>query len=563
MKDSNQVQTVPDWLASAVFYQIYPQSYLDTNEDGIGDLPGICSKLDYIASLGVNALWLNPLFESPFGDAGYDVSDFRKVAGRYGTRSDLKKLFREAHRRGMRVVLDLVAGHTSIEHPWFKASRQVRRNRYSDYYVWTPTVWTEGGAGRWIAGAGPRDGNYLANFFWFQPALNYGYAQPNPDRPWEQPVDAPGPRAVRAELQSLMRTWLDAGCDGFRVDMASSLVKGPPDSLALRSLWREIRGWMDRDYPQAVLVSEWSHPRLAIDAGFHVDFMIHFGEPAYNALTGPCAAIRGNARVPPAFFERAGGGNILDFTRNYLEHLQATRGRGYLALPTGNHDYPRQSRGRTAAELRGLHGMLLTLPGVPFIYYGDEIGMRYVENLEPKEGSFAHRTGSRTPMQWTDGRNKGFSTAPGSRLYLPVDPDGGAPSVSGQLKDPDSHLHFIRTLLSLRRAHSALGNTGGFRVLFAKKKTYPLVYERSERGERFVIVVNPRSKPARTEALDLPARSRFQPVLGNGIRLERKKGVWIASARGQSWSLFRDAFEAPPLRDPSRIHRMAHPETTG
>jgi maltose alpha-D-glucosyltransferase/alpha-amylase len=545
-KDSNPVQTEPDWLAFAVFYQIYPQSFLDSNGDGIGDLPGVCSKLDYIASLGVNALWLNPVFESPCGDAGYDVSDYRKVAARYGTLADLKKLFREAHRRGMRVVLDLVAGHTSIEHPWFRASRQSRRSRYSDYYIWTPTVWTEGGPGRWIAGAGPRDGNYLANFFWFQPALNYGYADPHPDRPWEQSVDAPGPRAVRSELKSLMRYWLRAGCDGFRVDMAASLVKGPPDHPALRSLWREIRSEIQHDYPQAVLIAEWSHPRQAIDAGFHVDFMIHFGEPAYNALTGPGATLQGNARVPPAFFERAGGGDILDFTRNYLEHFQATRGRGYIALPTGNHDFPRQTRGRTPAELRGLHGMLLTLPGIPFIYYGDEIGMRYVEDLDPKEGSFTHRTGTRTPMQWTDGRNMGFSTAPSSRLYLPVDSHGGAPHVSGQLRDPNSHLHFVRTLLSLRRVHPALGNTGDFRVLFAKKKTYPLVYERSAHGERFVIVVNPRSSPARTATLDLPARSKFKPVLGSGVRLERKDGAWRASARGQSWALFIDLSKASP-----------------
>ena len=261
---------VPDWLNTATFYEIYPQSFLDTNGDGIGDLPGIISKLDYIASLGANALWLNPVFESPFGDAGYDVSDFRKVAPRYGTNADLKRLFKEAHKRGMRVVLDLVAGHTSVEHPWFKASRKHQPNPHSDYFTWTPNVWTEGGPGRWINGAGPRDGNYLANFFWFQPALNYGYANPDPSRPWEQPVDAPAPSAVRAELEAIMRFWLDAGCDGFRVDMAASLVKGPPDSPELRSLWRDIRGWMGRDYSHAVLISEWSNPKQALSAGFDV-----------------------------------------------------------------------------------------------------------------------------------------------------------------------------------------------------------------------------------------------------------------------------------------------------
>lgn len=530
---------VPEWLKTAIFYEIYPQSFLDTNGDGIGDLPGIISKLDYIASLGANALWLNPVFESPFGDAGYDVSDFRKVAPRYGTNADLKQLFKETHKRGMRVVLDLVAGHTSVEHPWFKASRKHQQNPYSDYFTWTPNVWTEGGPGRWINGAGPRDGNYLANFFWFQPALNYGYANPDPSRPWEQPVDAPAPRAVRAELEAIMRFWLDAGCDGFRVDMAASLVKGPPDSPELRSLWRDIRGWIERDYSHAVLISEWSNPKQALSAGFHIDFMIHFGEPAYNALVGTWGAVKGDARDPHVFFERAGGGDILGFTENYLEHYEATKNQGFIALPTGNHDYPRLSRGRTEAELRGVHAMLLTMPGVPFIYYGDEIGMNYIEDLEAKEGSYANRTGTRTPMQWTSGRNKGFSSAPASKLYLPVDPSSTSPDVASQIDDPTSHLQFIRDLLALRRKHPALGNLGGFRVLYAKKNDYPFVYERSAEGEQFVIVLNPRAESARSAALDLPADASYEAVFETGIKLERRRGRWVADAPAITWGIFR------------------------
>ena len=528
----------PEWLNDAVFYQIYPQSFLDTNGDGIGDLSGIIDKLGYISSLGVNALWLNPVFESPFGDAGYDVSDFRKVASRYGTNADLKRLFKEAHKRGMRVVLDLVAGHTSSEHPWFKASRQHKKSKYSDYYIWTPNVWT-GAPGEWIKGAGPRDGNYQTNFFWFQPALNFGYAHPDPDRPSEQPLDAPGPRAVRAELEAIMRFWLEAGCDGFRVDMASSLVKGPDNGPALRRVWREIRGWMERDFPEAILVSEWSNPKQAIDAGFHIDFMIHFGEPAYNALVGTWGKVIGDARDPHVFFERAGGGNILGFAKNFLEHYETVRNEGYIALPTGNHDYPRLSRGRTAEELRAVHAMLLTMPGVPFIYYGDEIGMDYLEGLAPKEGSFDFRTGARTPMQWTRGRNKGFSTAPASKLYLPVDPSPDAPDVESQQDDSGSHLNLIRALLELRRKHPALGNTGDFRVLYARKNKYPFVYERAAKGEQFVLVFNPGREPAKTTSLDLPAEARYEAVFVTGIALVRKHGCWIADAPGGSWGIFQ------------------------
>lgn len=490
----------PAWLDRAVFYQIYPQSFFDTNGDGIGDIPGIIEKLGYLQNLGVNAIWLNPVFDSPFGDAGYDVRDYRKVAKRYGTNADLKRLFRVAHRRGMRVILDLVAGHTSIEHPWFKASRVAPQKKYSDYYVWTPSVWDEPREGKWINGFGPRDGNFLTNFFWFQPSLNYGYA--DPQNSWEQSPDAHGPKAVRAELQATMKYWLDAGCDGFRVDMASSLIKGPSNSPALKKLWGDFRNWLARDYPQAVLVSEWGHPTEAIGAGFHVDFLLHFGDPAYNALFGTWSEVRCDSREPHVFFERAGGGDITQFTEPYLSHLNQTRGRGFISLPTGNHDFPRLRRGRSASELRCIHAMLLTMPGVPFLYYGDEIGMDYLEDLPSSEGSFANRTGTRTPMQWNKGKNKGFSNAPSSKLYLPVDTRPEAPDVQSQEVDPNSHLQFVRRLLELRASFPALGNTGEIEFLYAQKNCYPLVYIRSSGEQKILVAINPRRKPSKCE-LDL------------------------------------------------------------
>jgi maltose alpha-D-glucosyltransferase/alpha-amylase len=228
----------PRWLESAVFYQIYPQTFYDTNGDGIGDIAGIIAKLDYLESLGVNALWLGPVFDSPFGDAGYDISDFYKVAPRYGTNRDLQRLFREAHQRGMHVCLDLVAGHTSNQHPWFTASARPEKNKYTNWYIWTDSAWngTESNA---IRGFSQRDAGYLPNFFFFQPALNYGYAKPDPKKPWQLPVTHPDVQAVRAELRKIMKFWLDLGADGFRVDMASSLVRGgrrgPARALALVS----------------------------------------------------------------------------------------------------------------------------------------------------------------------------------------------------------------------------------------------------------------------------------------------------------------------------------------
>ena len=232
----------PAWLETAIFYQIYPQSFYDSNGDGIGDLAGIIAKLDYLQSLGVNALWLNPCFESPFQDAGYDVSDYYKVAPRYGTNQDLADLFAAASQLGMRVLLDLVPGHTSVQHPWFRQSARQTPNEFSDWYIWTDSAWKWEAPGyRLISGYAERDGSYMVNFFYSQPALNYGFAAPDPAQPWQQGVDAPGPRRVRQELKNIMRFWLEMGASGFRVDMAGSLVKGDPDQREISRLWQEMR----------------------------------------------------------------------------------------------------------------------------------------------------------------------------------------------------------------------------------------------------------------------------------------------------------------------------------
>ncbi|HIV92862.1 MAG TPA: glycosylase, partial [Candidatus Eisenbergiella stercoravium] len=162
------------WLDNAVFYEIYPQSFLDTNSDGIGDLPGVIRKLDYIRELGCNAIWLNPCFVSPFGDAGYDVADYYTIAPRYGTNEDAKRLFEEVHKRGMHVLLDLVPGHTSVEHPWFQESMKAEKNEYTDRYVWTDSIWEAPEDMASLRGISDRDGSCAVNFFSSQPALNYG-----------------------------------------------------------------------------------------------------------------------------------------------------------------------------------------------------------------------------------------------------------------------------------------------------------------------------------------------------------------------------------------------------
>ncbi len=472
---------VPDWLTKAVFYQIYPQSFYDSNGDGIGDLPGITSKLDYIKSLGVTAVWLNPIYDSPFGDAGYDVRDYLKIAPRYGTNEDAKKLFQEAHRRGIRVVLDLVAGHTSREHAWFKDSSASASGKHADWYIWSDDP-------KWVKSPGARAGFYYKNYFDFQPALNYGFAHPDPLKPWEKPSDSRECTEVREEMRAIMRYWLDLGCDGFRVDMASSLIKGDNKDDELRALWQNYRSWLNEHYPQAVLISEWSEPSQAIPDGFDVDFLIHFHNPAYRYLLQPM--LQSNA-PNTSFFSTNGAGNIKAFTDQFVPQYERTKNLGFISLPTGNHDFSRpRFMGREIPDLKVVYSMLLTMPGVPFIYYGDEIGMRNLKGWPDKEGA-VWRGSCRSPMQWSPDPKAGFSTADTNSFYLPLDPDPRRPNVATEETDPDSLLNFVRTLINLRSKELSLGNLGGFSVLYAEANKYPFVYLRSGGPDDFVVALNP------------------------------------------------------------------------
>lgn len=530
---------MPDWLEKAVFYEIYPQSYYDSNGDGIGDIPGIIQKLDYIQHLAVNAVWINPCFVSPFGDAGYDVSDFYQVAPRYGTNDDLRELCAEARRRGIRILLDLVAGHTSSEHPWFQASRQPEPNPYSDWYIWTDNIWTWNAPGvQMVIGSAERSGNYVTNFFHFQPALNYGFANPDPNHPWQQPVDAPGPQAVRRELKNIIKFWLDLGVSGFRVDMAGSLVKNDPNGKETSRLWREIRAWLDRDYPDAVLISEWSRPELAIPAGFHMDFLLPFASAGYKSL------FRKPISAPPAkygwsFFDRSGHGNIREFMDEYLPLLRATAGEGFIAIPSGNHDTnPRLGNGRSARDLDLAFIFLLTMPGVPFIYYGDEIGMSALDGLPTKEGGY-ERTAARTPMQWDDSANAGFSSAPAEWLYLPIDPDLARPTVAAQHADEASTLNRVRSLIALRLAHRALCASGSFEPVYAEAGKLPLVYIRRLGDESILVALNPADQPC---AVRLDGTLSNQPpecIYGLDDVFTRDGDDWRLDLPGVSGGVYR------------------------
>ena len=498
-----------DWLRDAVFYEIYPQSFYDSNGDGIGDINGIREKLDYIRELGCNALWINPCFDSPFKDAGYDVRDYRKVAARYGTNEDLYRLFEEAHQRGIHVLLDLVPGHTSEEHPWFLESKKAERNEYSDRYIWTDSCFQRPGNLPYVGGESERNGTYVLNFFKCQPALNYGFRSVS--EPWQKSDNHPAAMATREALKDVMRFWLSHGCDGFRVDMASSLVKNDDfEKSGTCAVWRDVRRMLDLEYPETVLVAEWGDPWKSLRAGFDMDFYLNWRGNGYSTLLRD---YENQADEDHSYFKRDAGGGINRFLDEYLRMYKDTRDAGYISLITGNHDTIRLRYHLEEAELKLAYAFLFTLPGVPFLYYGDEIGMRY-QDLPTKEGGY-FRTGSRTPMQWNKRENLGFSTGPQESLYLPVDGQPDAPTVAEQEQDPQSLLNTVKAVLALRHQEKDLQADVEFQVLCSEHEK-PFVYRRGA----LILAVNPSGNAAK-----LPLRVNAGPVLfrigegtcGNGV----------------------------------------------
>ncbi|MBQ7970025.1 MAG: hypothetical protein IJ293_03445 [Treponema sp.] len=475
---------IPAWLENAIFYEIYPQSFMDSNNDGIGDFKGIIQKLDYIKELGCNAIWMNPCFDSPFGDAGYDVADYYKAAPRYGTNDDLKLLFEEVHKRGMHILLDLVPGHTSTEHKWFKESLKAEKNEFSDRYVWTDSIWEEPEGMGCIRGISDRDGSCAVNFFSHQPALNYGFYNPDPQKKWQQPMDAPGPQSTLQAMKDVMAFWLKMGCDGFRVDMAGSLVKHDENSKGTISLWQNVREFLDKEFPDAAMISEWGEPDKSILGGFHMDFLLHFGPSHYNDLF----------RCKEPYFSSRGKGTAFEFIKKYKENYEKSDKKGLICIPSGNHDMDRLARHLSVEEMKVAFAFLLTMPGAPFIYYGDEIGMRYVENLISVEGGYG-RTGSRSPMQWDNSTNAGFSLAPKEKLYVPQDESSDRPTVETQIKDENSLWKEVQKLIKIRQENKTLQNLAEIEFL-SDGSTYPLVYQRIEKStqEKITVILNPSEK---------------------------------------------------------------------
>lgn len=470
-------------IRNSIIYNVYPTSFYDSNGDGIGDLQGITEKLEYINTVA-DIVWINPVFKSPFRDGGYDIEDYFTIDEKFGTMDDVKHLTEKAHALGLKVLFDLVVGHTSDQHPWFLKSQEHDKNEYTDYYIWSDDVFGYCPYDR-ISGNSERNGNYLVNFFSFQPSLNFGFARKT--QPWQHAYTDPACEHIHDVVTHIIEHYMALGIDGFRVDLANSIVKDDVDGQCSCEVWRKIFGRVRETYPEAIFVSEWGQPRFAVKNGdFDIDFLTHCFDDGYNNLFRKEPGTNVFKSEGNSFFRKEGLGEATSFFDYFLSNLEEVKDKGYISVVTGNHDLPRISVGRTPDELKTVFAFILALPCVPLVYYGDEIGMPY-SDLKNKDGGYC-RTGSRTPMQWTDGKHAGFSDTDGD-LYLPIHPNYQTVNVDTQMQDSNSLICEVQKLVSIKRDHPELlacGNT--FELV---SDTYPLVFKRTDGEHTVFCAVNP------------------------------------------------------------------------
>jgi alpha-glucosidase len=486
------------WWQTSVFYQIYPRSFADANGDGLGDLPGVIAHLDYLAWLGVDAIWLSPCFPTPDIDFGYDVSDYCAIDPRMGSMQDLDCLLREAHARGIRVILDLVLNHTSDQHTWFQESRAGRDSPRRDWYLWRDPVPGGGPPNNWqsmFSGSGwtfdPPSGQYYYHTFYRQ----------QPDLNWRCP-------AVRQALLDVFRFWLDRGVDGFRLDVFNAYFKHPafpnnPPAFGLRGFDRQ-RHRYDSDQPEMIpLLNEIralldSYPERPGLGGRYV-----IGE-TYLPTPGKAAAYMGAGRLHAAF-----NFDLLKTSWHPRSLMDAVQ-RGEHSLGDGdwptvvfnNHDERRSATrwggGSNDARMKLAATLLLTLRGTPYLYYGEEIGMR---NCDPPTRAqvrdsvgrtywpfYKGRDGCRTPMQWDDSPNAGFSADPQAVPWLPLHPNAAWRNVAAQRQDPASLLNWYRRLIEIRRTTPAL--TGGMFLPLTHGTRYLLAYLRQTPDQVVLVALN-------------------------------------------------------------------------
>jgi alpha-glucosidase len=470
------------WWKSAVIYEIYPRSFQDSNADGIGDLEGILDRLDYLVRLGVDAIWISPIYPSPMADFGYDVADYCDIDPIFGTIQDFDRLIGEAHRRGLKVILDFVPNHSSDQHPWFLESRSSRKSPKRDWYLWRD-----------------EPNNWLSNFGgsaweWDETTAQYYYhsfLKQQPDLNWRNP-------AVRSAMFNVLRFWLERGVDGFRVDVMWLMIKddqyrdnppnpgygpGQPFSNSVlheydsnrpevHALVAEMRAVVD-EYTGRVLIGEIYLPVKELTAYYGQDLKGTNLPFNFLLLQSPWNA-----------------GAVAHVISEYVNALPAGAWPNWVL---GNHDNARIATMVGVQQAPVAAMLLLTLPGTLTIYYGEEIGMTNVPILpeevqDPAEknqpGIGMGRDPERTPMPWDGSRLAGFSSG---KSWLPLGGDHTLVNVAAQEKDESSLLHLYRRLITLRRIHPMLVSGEVLSVVVDESL---LRYERGGEGERFLVLLN-------------------------------------------------------------------------
>ncbi len=480
--------TEAEWWKTGVIYQIYPRSFQDSNGDGIGDLNGIRDRLDYLAELGVDAIWISPFYKSPMADCGYDVADYCSVDPVFGTMADFEALIEEAHARGLKLILDFVPNHTSDQHPWFVESRSSRDNPKRDWYIW-----------RDAKPDGSVPNNWLSNFGgnaweWDEATGQYYYhafLKEQPDLNWRNPE-------VREAMYEAMRFWLHLGVDGFRVDVLWHLMKDPDfrddpvnpaytpeqpqkrqqlrinsaDHPDIHDVIREMRSVLDA-FPERVLIGEIYLPYERLMAyygrdlsGAHLPFNFQLIRTQWTAEA------------------------IAGLVAQYEELLP--RG-GWPNWVLGNHDNPRIATRVGEERARGAALLLLTLRGTPTLYYADELGMpdvpipadQVADNWALREpGINIGRDPERTPMQWDASAYAGFSTA---SPWLPLSQDWPTRNVARMAAEPGSMLALYKELLRFRRESSAL-TLGSYRQFHCDRNVFG--FFREDGDERLLMLIN-------------------------------------------------------------------------
>ena len=509
----------PLWYKHAVIYQLHVKSFYDSDGDGYGDLPGLCDKLDYLAGLGVTCLWLLPFYPSPLKDDGYDISDYCAINPRYGTMDDFRRLLAEAHRRGLKVITELVINHTSDQHPWFQRARRAPKGSPErELYVWSddPSRY----AGARIIFTDTENSNWswdplAEQFYWHR------FFSHQPDLNFDSPV-------VRRLVQDVMRFWLSLGVDGMRLDAVPYLCEREGTSCEnlpeTHAALKEIRATLEAEFPGRVLLAEANQ--------WPQDVISYFGDgtdECHMAFHFPLMprmfmALRREDRTPiveimartPAIPETCQWGIFLrnhdeltlemvtDEERDYMYREYARDARMRINVGIRRRLAPLMDNGRRQIEL--MNALLMAMPGTPILYYGDELGMG--DNI-----FLGDRSGVRTPMQWSADRNAGFSRADSAALFAPVlvDPPYSYTDVNveAQERTPTSLLRWMRRLIGVRRRFRAFG-AGGFEPLAPENRAVLAFFRRHE--DELLLCVHNLSRFAQFAELDLRAHAGAVPV---------------------------------------------------